>query len=354
MEMGFQVGGSVSFGFHVGGGSAPQPPEPSDHKCALTGAALPAFDGHGMMNIPPVVGIATRRIITVSGNGLSANVDTIADARALLESGAGYDTVDIAEDSGITTISSNAFYSENGLPLKSIFMPGVRTIDKNAFKNCTNLEQVIFSPYLTAINGNAFQNCTSLKSVDLSSCDSLTAIASYVFKDCTSLKTVTLPANGNLTSLQQQCFNNCTALEGIVIPDTVTTIGNSVFNGCANLGEVHLSTSLTTLGEYAFKNCENLGNVSAIEGITFGVPEGCTGVGFCAFQNCLKIAKFYIPSSIYTNSFGALVGTGGTTYDAFSGCIGLLEIHVNKNRGHLSGSPWGAPNRDCVVVWNDD
>ena len=122
---------------------AETPIPPGGDSTVLWGPAVPKCKCYHVLDILPVTGVAERRVITVSGGGRSVNVDTIAEARTLLESGDGYDTVDIAEDSGITTIASNAFYSETSLPLKSISMPGVRTISDSAFKNCTHLEEVV-------------------------------------------------------------------------------------------------------------------------------------------------------------------------------------------------------------------
>ena len=353
MEMGFQVGGNVSFGFHVGGGSAPQPPEPSDHKCALTGAALPKFEAQGLLRIPPVVGLAERRIITVSGGGRSVNVDTIAEARTLLESGDGYDTVDIAEDSGITSIASNAFYSETPLPLKSISMPGVRAINDSAFRNCTRLEEVVLSPYLSTLGGSIFSGCTRLETIDLSMCKLITSVSAGMFYGCTSLKNVSLPENGQLGAIGGGSFRDCTSLETIGIPDTVWTINDSAFRGCSNLEEVDLSTGLEQMGENVFSDCVRLGHHTEQEGYIFRLPEGCRIVGGWSFTNCTRLNKFYIPSTM--QSFGFEDSLSGGFYTMFGGCTSLTSIRVYKNRGELNGYSdcWDAPNEECRVIWND-
>ena len=44
----------------------------------------------------------------------------------------------------------------------------------------------------------------------------------------------------------------------VIIPDSVTSIGNSAFSCCASLTSVTIPDSVTSIGDSAFSECEKL------------------------------------------------------------------------------------------------
>ena len=66
-----------------------------------------------------------------------------------------------------------------------------------------------------------------------------------------------------------------------MIPNTVTSIGNSVFYDCRGLTSVTIPDSATTIGDYAFYGCTGLTTVT--------IPDGVTTIGEDAFYNVLNI-----------------------------------------------------------------
>ena len=49
-----------------------------------------------------------------------------------------------------------------------------------------------------------------------------------------------------------------TVLKEIIIPDSVTSIGNSAFSGCRSLTSIIIPDSVTSIGDHAFYNCTSL------------------------------------------------------------------------------------------------
>ena len=81
-------------------------------------------------------------------------------------------------------------------------------------------------------------------------------------------------------------FHGCTDLVSIIIPDSVTSIGNSAFAGCSNLTEITISNSITFIGKKAFQGCINLRNII--------IPDSVTFIGESAFSSCFNLKDIIV------------------------------------------------------------
>ena len=88
--------------------------------------------------------------------------------------------------SSVTRIGYESF-REAGLT--SISLPGVKTIDRYAFYDCTQLSEVNFSEGLLKIGEGAFHYCTALTEIDLPS--TWRDLGHAIFRYCNNIKKVT-------------------------------------------------------------------------------------------------------------------------------------------------------------------
>jgi len=98
----------------------------------------------------------------------------------------------------------------------------------------------------------------------------------------------------------------------VVIPDGVTTIGESAFSRVASVTSVKLPDSVTIIGTAAFSMCINLKSIN--------IPANITDIGDYAFEACRSLAGITIPERVKS------IGVG-----AFVGCQSLTEINISKN-----------------------
>lgn len=113
-----------------------------------------------------------------------------------------------------------------------------------------------------------------------------------------------------VTEIGDYAFSSCVGLHNVVIPNTVTTIGQSAFHYCNNIDSLYIGSGVTTIGDYAFFHCLSLHSLV--------IPNSVTTIGQSAFQDCLDIDSLYIGS--------------GVTYigaEAFRGCTGLKYLFYN-------------------------
>ncbi|MBQ6701918.1 MAG: leucine-rich repeat domain-containing protein [Clostridia bacterium] len=89
--------------------------------------------------------------------------------------------------------------------------------------------------------------------------DSVTTIGDSAFEGCTSLTNITIP--DSVTEIDQFAFNKCTSLTSITIPDSVTTIGWYAFYNCTSLTNITILGSVTEIGKCVFNNCTSLKNI---------------------------------------------------------------------------------------------
>ena len=67
-------------------------------------------------------------------------------------------------------------------------------------------------------------------------------------------------------------------LKNVVIPEGVTSIGNSAFSGNINIESIVFPDSVLSIGQYAFSNCKSLKNIQW--------PEGLQNIAQYAFRGC--------------------------------------------------------------------
>ena len=248
-----------------------------------------------------------------------------------------------------TLNSWGGFYSVTGIGTctdKDIVIPAeynglpVTSIGYNAFYNCSSLTSVVIPDSVTSIGDYAFYNCTSLTDITVDAKneyyqsidsnlytkdgktliqyaigktqtefiipDSVTSIGDSAFMFCRSLSSVVIP--DSVTSIVDWAFSYCKSLSSVVIGDGVTSIGYQAFYNCDSLSSVVIPDSVTTIGASAFSNCSNLSFVV--------IPDSVTTIGSYAFENCSSLSSVVIPDSVTT------IG-----YDAFSSCSKLKNVY---------------------------
>ena len=172
----------------------------------------------------------------------------------------------------------------------------VTSIGDGAFLDCSGLTSVDIPNSVTYIGYGAFSDCSGLTSVTIP--NSITSIGNSAFYGCSGLTSVTVDNNNGTYNSR----NNCNAIietstnslivgcKNTIIPNSVTSIGNSAFYGCSGLTSVTIPNSVTYIGISAFERCSGLTSVT--------IPNSVTSIGEAAFYGCSGLTSVTIPNSV--------------------------------------------------------
>lgn len=195
-------------------------------------------------------------------------------------------------------------------------------IPKEAFKNCTQLTEVVLPNGVTKICESAFEN-TAITNLDFLP-SSVQVIESCAFKN-SSLQSANLPNDALLTG--DGAFQSCKNLTSANIYKG-TNLPSFTFYNCEKLKEVTLNNGITEINKNAFRKTgiENLdfltSNITVVDSSAFSesllksatLPKGAILTGDCVFKNCINLA--------YVN-----VQSGQTIpKETFKGCEKLTEV----------------------------
>jgi len=264
--------------------------------------------------------------------------------------------------SSVTTIDVDAFKNCNSLT--AIAIPnGVTSIRQGTFQYCFSLASVTIPNSVTSIGQGAFQFCRSLTSVTIPS--SVVSIGNVAFNGCTLLSSIVLPSNQ--TTVGENAFDASTAVSytwtytvsnnqatisaytgaggavtipgtlggfpvvkvgsgwppvfwqggagasitSFIIPDSVTSIGQSAFQGCTGLITLTVPNSVTSIGQDAFNGT----------GLTsINIPNSVTSIGENAFYQCFGLRSVIIGNGVTS------IGRG-----AFLNCSGLTSVSIGNS-----------------------
>lgn len=241
----------------------------------------------------------------------------------------------------VTEIGSSAFYGCSGFSGLTI-SNSVTSIGINAFI-CCHFEQIIVgenNPYYDSRN-----NCNAIIETNTNTLifgcknsiipNTVTSIGESAFERCVELTSINIP--NSVITIEKHAFLLCSGLTGsLTIPNSVTTIGVSAFRGCTGLtGSLTIGNSVTTIGGAAFYEC------SGFTG-SLTIPNSVTTIRYNAFWGCSGFTgSLTIPNSVNTIgefAFAECLGfTGNLTIGisvtsigggAFMGCSGFTSVSV--------------------------
>ena len=167
-----------------------------------------------------------------------------------------------------------------------------------------------------------------------------------------------------VTSIGESAFNNCSYLASITIPESVTSIGSGAFSGCSKLQDIYITdvaawcniSGVGNLMSYYGANNKNLylnnelatsiaipDGVTAIPSSAFSsftsltnitIPNSVTSIGDYAFYYCRGLTSITIPDSVTS------IGNG-----AFDSCTGLTSITIPDSVTSIGDYAFGDCNR---------
>ena len=259
----------------------------------------------------------------------------------------------------VTSIGEGAFYDCFGLTSVTIGN-SVTSIGDQVFRDCSSLTSITIPNSVTSIGDQVFYNCSGLTSVTIG--NSVTSIGSDAFSGCSGLTSIVveegntiydsrencnaiIETNSNtlilgcqntiipnsVTSIGESAFYYCSGLISVTIPNSVTSIGSYAFSGCSSLTSVTIGNSVTSIGSRAFYNCSSLTSII--------IPNSVTSIGNSAFAYCESLTSVTIPNSVTSIGGGAFSGCSGltsiivedanSTYDSRENCNAIIETATN-------------------------
>lgn len=245
----------------------------------------------------------------------------------------------------VTSIGASAFTGNPGLTKITIGYK-VTSIAASAFKDCTNLREVIFEetpetdddgepvePVSLTFGTSIFSGCLALEEVTLPARVTEIPASMFAFTTSTrnnSLRTVNLP--DTITKIGNYAFqySNITSIN---LPDGLTSIGANAFDSTM-LEEVTIpgsmtGTTSTDWGNYTFQNCTNLRTVT--------VEEGVQALPAYIFQKS-GLQEISLPSTLKQFVTGTPSATSAPSAYTFYQCPNLTTVTIaNENEEGVQG-----------------
>ena len=153
-----------------------------------------------------------------------------------------------------------------------------------------DIPEAINGTTIRGIFDSAFSSCSELKSVTIPK--GVISIGRSAFSGCIRLETIYYKGDlenwceisglYNIMLMSPTLYIDGKKVEGeLVIPDSVTSIGNSAFRGCAKLTSVTIPDSVMSIGDWAFSGCYRL--VEVINNSSLNITKDSSANGYVGY-----------------------------------------------------------------------
>ena len=177
---------------------------------------------------------------------------------------------------------------------------------------------------------------------------------------CEDLTNIIIPNSAEI--IGDEAFSYCYKITNVTIPDSVTTIGYNAFNNCPALNEIVVSENNQNYSSDSFGVLYNKDKTKLIqypignERTEFVIPDSVTTVGDSAFEYCVELTSVTIHNSVKAiedSAFRACdklttvtIGDGVTTIEdtAFLYCDSLTDVYYKGSEAQWQQISIGSSN----------
>jgi hypothetical protein len=219
--------------------------------------------------------------------------------------------------------------------LKTITLTSNYRIRFEAFRDCTNIENVILSDDITEIGYKAFMGCNSLRNINIPT--SLTMIDDNTFENCVHLHQITIPEN--ITEIDYDAFYNCSGLyevrnlSNLALELGSTGNGYVAYYAKSIIGKDDPSIIFTDDNGYVFMCLDDSGNKKAYLIDYVGVSTELTLPDSITINN-VTITEYEICQNAFINSNIVSVEISDSVTaigdDAFYNCTSLEYVEIGN------------------------
>jgi hypothetical protein len=139
----------------------------------------------------------------------------------------------------------------------------------------------------------------------------VTAIGEIAFGGCEGqLNSVIVP--NTVTTIGESAFASSPHLSSVILPNSIESFGPGAFARCYGLTSLHLPEGITAISERMFFDCTGLSTIEIPSSVTrieksafemsyitaIDIPESVTYIGESAFKSCTRLTSIDIPNSV--------------------------------------------------------
>ena len=157
--------------------------------------------------------------------------------------------------------------------------------------------------------------------------EGVTTIGDSAFYNCSGLTNIELP--NSVMIIGGAAFYGCSGLTSVEIPSSVTTIGMAAFSGCSSLTSIDIPSGVTTIGDSAFSGCGSLTSIK--------IPNVVTTIGRFAFYGCSRLTSIEIPNSVTTIKSSTFTNCSSLTSIEIPNSVTTIENYAFGGCSSLTG-----------------